>query len=234
MPLTRASRSIGVLQTRAICITLGLLGLSLVNASCMPEFPAAGKLTPLKLDEPKDAALTFVRAIGAGDPETAKAASIGTDRQKRWAVATANMVNGLRAFDNAMIDKFGPPATSVHMSILNGLNSLTLDPEDAVKNAEVQLNPAEPTARLVAVSKIYATHMYYASRVRKDAQGWKVDLPAIEGANPAFKAKNDSPDLDRLINIGDTMRKLARQVRGGDYASVDEAEKAASEISPAD
>ena len=64
---------------------------------------------PLKLDDPKTAALTFVRAIGAGDVSTAKAASLGTDRQKRWVVATASMVNGLRSFDVALARASAPP-----------------------------------------------------------------------------------------------------------------------------
>ena len=215
-------------------ITLGLIGTVIFTASCMPGFPAAGKLTPLKLDEPKDAALTFVRAIGEGDPETARAASLGSDRDKRWVLATANMVNGLRAFDAAMLDHFGPAAASVHMSIINGLNALTVDPEDAVENAIVKPHADAPTADLVAVSKIYALHMFYASRLRKDAQGWKVDLPAILAADPQFKAKNDSPDLDRLVDIGNAMRSLAKDIRAGKYATIDAAETAASQISPQD
>jgi hypothetical protein len=223
------------LQKRRRRITLGFINFmlfNLLNASCMPAFPPPGKLTPLKLDEPKDAALTFVRAIGSGDPETAKAASIGTNQDKHWVIATANMVNGLRAFDTAMLDHFGPPAASIHMSILNGLNSLTVDPEDAVNNAVVKFSADQPTAVLIGVSPIFASHMFYASRVRKDAQGWKVDLPAILAADPQFKAKNDSPDLDRLAEIGDAMRGLAKDIKAGKYATVEEAETAASQISP--
>lgn len=198
----------------------------------MPEFPPAGKLVPLRLDEPKDAALTFVRAIGAGDVETAKAASLGTDRQKRWAVCTANMVNGLRAFDDAMNVQFGLHAASTHMSIVNGLNSLTIEPEDAVTSASLQMNEDRVSAKILAVSKIYATHMFYASRVRKDAQGWKVDLPTILAENPQFAVRNDSPDLDRLIEIGNSMRKLAAEIKAGAYPTVDKAEDAAGRISP--
>ncbi len=198
----------------------------------MPGFPPAGKLIPLRLEEPKDAALTFVRAIGAGDVETAKAASLGTDRQKRWAIDTANMVNGLRAFDDAMNAHFGPDAASVHMNILNALNSLTVDPENAVTNAEVRMSDDQLSAKLVAASQIYATHMFYASRVRKDPAGWKVDLPAILANDPQFAAKNDSPDLDRLAEIGSSMRKLAAQIKAGAYPTVEKAEAAAGEIAP--
>jgi hypothetical protein len=201
-------------------------------ASCVPEFPPAGKLVRLKLDEPKDAALSFVRAIGMGDVETAKAASLGTDRQKRWAIDTADMVNGLRAFDDAMNARFGLAAASTHMSIVNALNSLTVDPEDAVTAADVKMNDDRRSAEIVAVSKIYATHMFYACRVRKDQQGWKVDLPQILQENPGFAKRNESPDLDRLAEVGSAMRSLAVRIRAGQYATVDDAEAAAAQISP--
>jgi hypothetical protein len=232
MPFNLAGAQSFRLQKNPFRITLGLLGVVIFSASCVPEFPPAGKLTPLKLDDPKQAALTFVRAIGAGDPETAKAASIGTDRDKHWAIATANMVNGLRAFDTAMIARFGPMAASVHMSIVNGLNAVTVDPEDAVENANVNLHADQPVAELAAISKIYATHMFYAARLRKDAQGWKVDLPAILQNDPQFAEKNASPDLDRLVEVGDAMRSLAKDIRAGKYATVDDAETAASQIAP--
>jgi hypothetical protein len=226
------------LEKRSPRITLALVGFVMFNASCVPQFPPAGKLTPLKLDEPKEAALTFVRAIGAGDPETAKAASLGTDRQKRWAVSTAIMVSGLRAFDAAITARFGPAAAGTHMSILNGLSSVTIEPEEAVKNADVQMSLDEQTARLVLKSTIYTAHMYYASRVRKTAQGWKVDLPAIFAANPQFMMKNESPDLDQLVSIGNAMRSLAKEIRAGKYDTIDAAEAAAkaatSDISPKD
>jgi hypothetical protein len=212
--------------------TVLLLSMLIVIASCMPEFPPAGKLVPLKLDEPKDAALTFVRAIGAGDVETAKAASLGTDRQKRWAIDTANMVNGLRAFDDAMNIRFGLQAAGTHMNIVNALNSLTVDPEDAVTSADVKMHDDRRSAEIVAVSRIYAVHMVYASRVRKDQQGWKVDLPAILENNPQFAKRNDSPDLDKLAEIGSAMRNLAAKIKAGAYPTVDAAEAAAAEISP--
>ncbi len=204
----------------------------LIIASCMPEFPPAGKLVRLKLDEPKDAALTFVRAIGMGDVETAKAASLGTDRQKRWAIDTADMVNGLLAFDHAMNARFGLAAVSVHMSIVNALTSLTVDPEDAVTAADVKMSDDRRSAEIVAVSRIYATHMFYACRVRKDQQGWKVDLPRILQENPHFAQRNDSPDLDRLAQVGSAMRSLAANIKAGKYPTVDDAETAASQISP--
>jgi len=214
------------------CTTLWLLSMLIVIASCMPGFPPAGKLVPLKLDEPKDAALTFVRAIGAGDVETAKAASLGTDRQKRWAIDTASMVNGLRAFDNAMNKHFGLQAAATHMSIVNALNALTVEPEDAVTNADVKMGDDQQSAEIRAVSTIYAVHMFYASRVRKDQRGWKVDLPRILKENPQFAERNDSPDLDRLVEIGSAMRTLAANIQAGRYPTVDAAEAAAAEISP--
>jgi len=222
------------LQNTSRRITLALLGFVILNASCVPQFPPAGKLTPLKLDEPKEAALTFVRAIGAGDPETAKAASLGTERQKRWAVSTAIMVSGLRAFDAATTARFGPAAAGTHMNIINLLNSVTTEPEQAVENAAVRMSLDEQTAEVAAVSRIYAAHMYYASRVRKTAQGWKVDLPAILASNPQFMMINESPKLDQLVSTGNAMRDLAKDIRAGKYATIEAAEAAADDISPKD
>jgi hypothetical protein len=222
------------LEKRPPRITFALLSLVTLSASCVPQFPPAGKLTALKLAEPKEAALTFVTAIGAGDPETAKAASLGTDRQKRWAISTANMVNGLRAFDAAINARFGAEAASLHMSIINGLGSVTLDPEEAVKNASVKLSIDEKSAELIAVSRIYATHMYYASRVRKTPSGWKVDLDAVIEAYPQFARMNESSELDQFVSIGDAMRSLAKDVRAGKYKTIKEADDAANEISPKD
>jgi hypothetical protein len=74
--------------------------------------------------------------------------------------------------------------------------------------------------------------MFYACRVRKDQQGWKVDLPQILQENPGFAKRNESPDLDRLAEVGSAMRSLAVRIRAGQYATVDDAEAAAAQISP--
>jgi hypothetical protein len=206
-----------------------LAALCLLEASCMPSFPPAGKIVPLKLDEPKAAALTFVTAIGAGDVNTAKAAALGTDRQKRWALATASMVNGLLSFDKAMAARFGNAAGGTHADMVNALNGLTIEPEEAIQNATVDANDQDGTAELQAVSPIYAQRMAIASRVKKVDGVWNVDLPRIFAEHPDLAARNDSPDLAQLYQVGDAMRQLAVEIKAGRYKTVEEATTAADE-----
>jgi hypothetical protein len=202
--------------------------LCMLGASCMPNFPPAGKLVPLKLNEPKAAALTFVTAIGAGDVNTAKAACLGTDRQKRWVEAMSSMVNGLLNFDKAMIARFGNAAGGTHADVVNALNGLTMEPEQAIQNATVEPND-DGTVELRAVSPIYAQRMVIASRVKKVDGVWKVDLPRILAEHPDLAARNDSPDLDQLAQVGDAMRQLAVEIKAGRYKTVEEATTAADQ-----
>ena len=207
---------------------LWLPALLLLSASCMPTFPPAGKIVPLKLDDEKSAALTFVRAIGEGDVSTARAASLGSEQQKAWVVAMASMVNGLRSFDTAMIARFGPAASGTHMQLVNALNEVTYGPEEAIKHASVE-DGENDTAEIQAVAPIYAKRMVLASKVKKVDGVWKVDLPAILAEHPDLEARNHSPDLEKLLRVGDAMRQVAAEIKAGQYKTADEASAAADE-----
>src|ERR1700722_10455935 len=58
------------------------------------------------VSNPKSAALTFLRAMSAGDIRTAKAACIGNKQELAAVESFSSFITGLRAYDQAITKKF--------------------------------------------------------------------------------------------------------------------------------
>ena len=208
-------------------VLLGLAGL----VGCAAGEARVGTKVPLKLKDPKEAALTYVQAVGYGDIATARAACLGTERQKRWTTITATFTDGLISYDAAILKRFGSAALAAHMDIVNALNPLTTEPRDAINNAEVRIEENEAMLETAVKKDDHFGHpkrvqMAHASILKQVGPVWKVDLPRLQEERPELKAENESADLDRLVRLGTVMKRVAADVTRKKIKTLAEAQQA--------
>lgn len=172
------------------------------------------------LSGPKPAALTFLRAIEQGDAQTARNASVGSPQDKEWIDAMAALVKGLKAYDRALLARFGPQAASVDVDLKQAILTLAHDPVDRidegiVRQAEntAEIDPAFRGMRLSARPPIF---------LRLEKGLWKVDLPATAQQDPRF----NSAIVRRYLAAGKALHDAALLVSWGRYKTFAEAENA--------
>ena len=171
------------------------------------------------LGSPKAAALTFLRAISAGDVETAKSASVGTKEEVAAVEAFSTLITGLREYDKALTSHFSTEAvqtdTQIRQAITDLLEISIGHAENAIVNEGPERASVEPAAggiRLKARPPIY---------LRKEKDGWKVDLEATSQVDHRFSPAT----AEQFSTAGKALHQAARQVNAGRYKSLAEAQK---------
>lgn len=180
---------------------------------------SAPPVNPGELSTPQTALMTYLHAIAQGDAAKARAASVGTEQDKRWIDAMAGLISGLRSYDQALTARFGQQATSVDIDLKQALSELANEPivrfqDGLVKEAEdsAQIQAAVGHIRLAAEPPVY---------LKREKDGWKVDLAA------ARRDSAHSPQrVERYLAAGKALNDAARQVRLGRYRTFDEAQQA--------
>jgi hypothetical protein len=171
------------------------------------------------LTTPKSAALTFLRAISAGDVETAKNACVGSEKEKSAVEALSTLITGLRAYDQAVTTHFGVEATQTDTQLKQAISDLSDVSIEHTRNALVNQGPqtatVEPAAggiRLRARPPIY---------LRKETDVWKVDLTPTSQADHRFSAAT----AEQYATAGKALHKAARSINAGRYKSLSEAQR---------
>jgi len=171
------------------------------------------------LSTPKSAALTFLKATAAGDVRTAKAACVGTPKEKEWVDAMSSFLTGLKAFDDAVVSRFGQEAVQADVQLKQALLELSEDVIQHVEEANVRqteeaatLEPAAAGMRLRNRPSIY---------LRKDKGLWKVDLAATAQGDRRF----DPEVKAKYGDAGNALHEAARRVRAGRYKTLAEAQR---------
>lgn len=196
-------------------------------AGCQWTPPPPLQPVKLKQDTPQEAAMTYAQAIGAGDIAAARASSLGDDKQKRWTVATATLVDGLLHFDAALYACFSANAASTHMDLLNAMNGLTFDPQNAISNSTPRIDGDR--ADLVANAKMYGPKLRHVAKLKLVQGKWFVDLPRLLAEDADLAAENDSPQVQNALRAGKIMSKTAEDVRKKKFPTVEAANDALAE-----
>jgi len=172
------------------------------------------------LSGPKPAALTFLRAIEQGDAQTAKNASLGTPQDKQFVDGMVALLDGLKAYDRALLSRFGPQAAAADVDLKQAILTLAQDPLARIEDGIVregpdtaEIDPAFHGVRLTARPPIY---------LRKDKGLWRVDLPATARQDPRL----DPVVARRYLAAGKALHDAARQIASGRYKTFAEAERA--------
>jgi len=191
-----------------------LLVLLFVHSGCTANRAPIG--SPLDLSSPKPAALSFLHAIANGDARAAKAASVGTDHDRQWVDAIVMLITGMRAYDNALMARFGDAAISTNIELEQAIDALANEPirrleggivKESDENAEVA--PALNGVRLAARPPIY---------LLKEKGVWKVDLAAMKD-DPT----RDPAVIDQFSKAGKALHQAALAIRRGHYKTLEAA-----------
>jgi hypothetical protein len=201
---------------------LSITSIALFAIGC--EAKAAPARIPSDLSNPKPAALTFLTAIAKGDIKTAKAASIGTNRDKEWIDAIVTLITGLREYDSALLLRFRNEAVSADIDIQAAIQGVAEEPimrlqdgivKESPDTAEVE--PAFKGVRLRSRSPIF---------LRREKGIWKVDLEALR------EDPQHSPEAtQQYLAAGQALRRLAKDIRLGRYKTFAAAQQASADPS---
>lgn len=207
---------------RIACLGL-ICGCALPGCASTEDAPA--QRVASDLSGPKPAALTFLRAIAAGDARTAQNASIGTPADKEWAVALAALVRGLRRYDEALVARFGQEAIPADVDLRQALQTMTEDPISHMRDGIVSESAQTAVVYPAALGIKLAAHS--PMMLRKDKSGWKVDLAAM-----AREPSHDPAVVRQYRAAAKALNDAALQIRSGRYKSLAEAQQAISSNMP--
>jgi len=178
------------------------------------------------LTSPKAAALTFLRAISAGDVRTAKSACMGTEQDKASVEALSSLITGLREYDQAVTGRFGVEAAQVDAQLKQAISDLWDVSITHVENAIVKegsetatVEPAFQGVRLQARPPIF---------LRKEKDRWKVDLTATSRVDKRF----DPAVAEQYLAAGKALHEAARKVKSGRYKTLADVQRDADSTVP--
>lgn len=194
----------------SLCIAAGLW-LGGCGANAAPIDPDA-------LSKPHDALMVFLNAVGQGDAARARACSIGSDDDKRWIDGMTALLTGLRAYDQAMVGRFGQQAVPLDVDLKQAIFSMANEPivwfqDGIVKEAEdtAEIDAAVGHVRLMAARPVYLKH---------DQHGWKVDLAAMR-EHPDHRPET----VAQFLAAGKALQAAASEIRSGRYKTFGDAQQ---------
>lgn len=172
---------------------------------------------PSDLSAPEPAAMTFLRAIAAGDARTARDAAVDSDVDRRWIEGMITFTSALRDYDDALTARFGRAARARDVDIRQSLLMLVQDPMDKIADGIVHQN--EETAQIEpAVNGIPLTARPPIC-LRRVKGLWKVDVAATAGSDPHYSPQT----AETFLTAGNALRDEANKVRRGQYRTLAEA-----------
>lgn len=185
---------------------------------CASSYDASTARVASDLSGPKPAALTFLRAIAAGDTRTAQDASVGTPEEKEWVVAMATLVRGLRRYDQAILARYGNEAIPADVDLRQAIQFMTQDPISHIQDGIV----SESAESAVIYPAAFGIKL--AARppmmLRKGKSTWRVDLSAM-----SQEPGHDPTVIRQYRAAAKALTDAARDVRAGRFRTLAEAQQ---------
>lgn len=199
--------------------------LPLLGGGCQTVSPVPARAD---LSTPKSAALSYLRAVQYQDVKTARAVSIGTLEEKSWIDSLCTMLDGMRRYDAALTAKFGHVTNQIHVDLWESIRGLADQPVELI--AEGQESGDGQQARIDPPRRGFKSHSQGSIYLRKDPQGWKVDLAQTYAKDvPPDQLETISAGFLQTRLFGQVFQKTARDVQSGQFKSMKEATKALAE-----
>ena len=173
----------------------------------------------IDLSSPKSAAVSYLRAMSVGDLDSLKTATVGTDADRKPAVAYSAMVVGMRRYDQALVAHFGIDAIRDDVELKQKLMEMVEDRIERTQQGAVNETPEE--AMVAPGLNGQALGKRPPIFLRKENGLWKVDL-----AETAHRDSTLSPEsAQRNQAIGDALQRIAREINRGKYKSYEEMQR---------
>jgi hypothetical protein len=154
------------------------------------------------LSTPKKAALTFARAVEAGDMDGAKASSVGTDDDYAALQSLSDMLGAVKRMQTAMLKNYGNDAKK--------LSDLSSPMSSQIETAEEKVDGDTATLVVKPDDK-------YPPTLKKSGDEWKMDLKVMS-SDPQFGKMKEA--AKKAVPLLDSFTK---DVEAGKYATVSDA-----------
>jgi hypothetical protein len=206
-----------------------VLAAMLLGSVAMTSARAAEKVK-VDLSTPKASATTFLKALGAGDVDAAKAASSGNKEQMKYLEAVTSMFSGISRYEQAAKKAFpqDPNTTTVAKGMsdavagadalariekgketITGQTASILPAEDAPKPGDPPLAPKDPNAKVETI------------RLKQVDGQWKLDL---DSQFQQEEMRRQNPE--DMIKFGQSIEGVAADIEAGKYKTSLEAQAA--------
>ena len=167
----------------------------------------------LDLSSPKLAAVSYLRAMSAGDLEGLKASTVGTEDQRKAVESYSLMLHGLRRYDQAIVSHFGADAIRDDIELKQKLMELV---DDRIARTEQGVvSESDESARVTPGLNGLALQGRPPVYLKKDREVWKVDLAATAVRDTSISAESAA----RNQAIGEALLKIAGDIDRGRYKS---------------
>ena len=208
--------------------TFAVLAAMLLGSVAVTTARAAEKVK-VDLSSPKASATTFLKALGAGDVDAAKAASSGNDEQLKYLEAVTSMFSGISRYEQAAKKAFpqDPNTTTVAKGMsdavagadalaridkgkvtITGQTASILPAEDAPKPGDPP-QPAKDPAKAETI------------RLKQVDGQWKLDL---DSQFQQEEMRRQNPE--DMIKFGQSIEGVAADIEAGKYKTSLEAQAA--------
>src|SRR5262245_45712792 len=173
----------------------------------------AGRLTAAPdLSTPKAAAMSFAKAMEAGDADGAKAATLSDAENQELVTILAGMISNVNKLREAAKAKFGEEASNQIAG-----NMKTMDMAKQLEDSEVK---EEGETASINSTKSAGNPV----KLKKVGGDWKVDMTgSIAGAPGGGQIAQQLPFLKA---VGAAMGDLATEIKDGKYATIEDAKSA--------
>lgn len=196
--MTLQTRGLNRSRRRLSCWLTTLI----ICAAAVTLLPSCGPDT----STPKNTALTFAKAVMAGDMDTVHKTATGTDAQFAAVKTFSDVVAAMRRYEEAAMKKFGDEgklSREVNKDLAEEVDAAEEKIEGDTATLINKKNPAKRPMKL-----------------KKDAGGWKVDLSNMEKDEEMARIKAMG---QAEITVLDT---VARGIEEGKYKTIKEANEA--------
>jgi hypothetical protein len=173
----------------------------------------------IDLSSPKSAAVSYLRAMSAGDLDSLKASTLGTDQQRKAAEAYSLMLRGLRQYDQAIMSHFRADAVRDDIELKQKLVELVDDRIERTEQGVV--SESEEEARIAPGLNGLALQARPPVVLKKDKGVWKVDLAATAERDSSINQES----AERNRAIGEALLKIAKDINRGRYKSFEDLQR---------
>jgi hypothetical protein len=167
----------------------------------------------IDLSSPKSAAVSYLRAMSAGDLDSLKALTVGTEEQRKPAEAYSILIRGMRQYDQAITAHFGADAIRDDIDLKQKLMEMVDDRIERTEQGAV--SELEDSARVSPGLNGKPLRARAPIILKKDKGAWKVDLAATAEQDPTLSPQS----AERNQAIGEALLKIAKDINRKRYKS---------------
>jgi hypothetical protein len=197
-----------------LLFTLLVVGLCFASPNVVRAGDADAATAPaVDTSSPKAAAISFAKAVDAGDANTAKSVTVNDPDQQKAVETMVNMFSTTKDFIAALKEKMGDEGGAMAMQMSSSLPNLI----DSIKDGTETINGDTAT---VSAKKVDGTQDTDPPAFKKVDGKWLVDL---SGSKDWVNMKSQFDKMSKQIQ---QMKDITAKIRSGDIKTMQDLQAA--------